>query len=156
MKTDEFRDLFGEIPNINTTQMTNKRKRLYPESCNGFTFLEIIVSISVIAIVFIGVFRMHSQSILMNNDVKFYTTAPLLAQSKIAELEIKSPEELSDGAGDFGEEFPGFRWRVFVDDIESQALGNISDELKKIDVTISFNNDEFIYTLRTYRIIQQG
>jgi hypothetical protein len=38
-----------------------------------------------------------------------------------------------------------------VDDVESEALGTTAKDLKKIDVTIFLNNDEFTYSLRTYR-----
>ena len=119
----------------------------------GFTLLEIMVSISIISIVLVAVYRMHIQTIAMNSSVKFYTTAPLLAHGKIAELEINPSDELTDDSGNFGEEFSGYRWNLSIDDIESKLLGTTSKALKKIDVTISFNNDEFTYNLRKYRFV---
>ena len=56
----------------------------------GFTLLEIMVAISIIAIVLIAVFKMHYQTINLNLATRFYSTAPLLAQNKIAELEATS------------------------------------------------------------------
>jgi len=120
----------------------------------GFTLLEIMVSISIISIVLVAVYRMHIQTIAMNSSVKFYTTAPLLAHGKIAELEINPSDELTDDSGNFGEEFPGYRWNQSIDDIESKLLGTTSKALKKIDVTISFNNDELTYNLRKYRFVR--
>jgi len=120
---------------------------------SGFTLLEIMVSISIIAIVLVAVYRMHIQTIAMNSSIKFYTTAPLLAHGKIAELEINPSNELMDDSGNFGEEFPGYKWSLSIDDIESKLLGTTSEELKKIDVTISFNNDEFTYNLRKYKFV---
>ncbi len=120
----------------------------------GFTLLEIMVSISIIAIVLVAVYRMHTQTISMNTSVKFYSTAPLLAHGKIAELEINPSNELTDDFGNFGEEFPGYRWSVSIDDIESNFLGTTSEDLKKIDVTVSFNNDELTYNLRKYRFVR--
>ena len=120
----------------------------------GFTLLEIMVSISIISIVLVAVYRMHIQTIAMNSSVKFYTTAPLLAHGKIAELEINPSDELTDDSGNFGEEFPGYRWNLSIDDIESKLLGTTSKVLKKIDVTISFNNDELTYNLRKYRFVR--
>jgi general secretion pathway protein I len=119
---------------------------------SGFTLLEVMVAISIIAIALVSVYRMHSQTITMNFAARFYTTAPMLAQLKIAELETKSGEDLANDSGDFGEDYSGFRWDVVVDDVESESLGSAAKDLKRIDVTVSFNNDEFTYDLRTYRI----
>ena len=127
------------------------RRVLKPDA--GFTLLEIMVSISIIAIVLVAVYRMHIQTIAMNSSIKFYTTAPLLAHGKIAELEINPSKKLTDDSGNFGEAFPGYRWSLSIDDIESKLLGTTSEELKKIDVTISFNNDEFTYNLRKYKFV---
>ena len=124
------------------------------EPAAGFTLLEIMVSISIIAIVLVAVYRMHTQTISMNTSVKFYTTAPLLAHGKIAELEITPLNELTDDSGNFGEEFAGYRWNVSINDVESKFLGATGEDLKKIDVTISFNNDELTYNLRKYRFVR--
>lgn len=127
-------------------------RNLQPDS--GFTLLEIMVALSIIAIVLVSVYKMQAQTISMNLAARFYATAPLLAQLKIAELEIENLEEQTDNSGDFGDEFPGYRWNVIINDIESEPLGNIAENLKQINVNISFNTDEFTYTLRTYRFMQ--
>ena len=129
-------------------------RNLKIEPAAGFTLLEIMVSISIIAIVLVAVYRMHTQTISMNNSAKFYTTAPLLAHGKIAELEITTLNELTDDSGNFGEEFAGYRWNVSINDVESKFLGATGEDLKKIDVTISFNNDELTYNLRKYRFVR--
>lgn len=114
-----------------------------------------MVAVSIIAIVLVSIYKMHAQTISMNYITKFYTTAPLLAQRKMAELAIKPLCELAEDAGDFGGDFPNYRWHVAVDDVESEALGQSADKLKKIDVAIAFNNDEFTYSLRTYRVYRE-
>ena len=111
-----------------------------------------MVAVSIIAIGLVSVYKMHAQTISMNYITQFYTTAPLLAQRKMAELAIKPLSELAEDAGDFGGDFPNYRWHVAVDDIESEALGQNADNLKKIDVAIALNNDESTYSLRTYRL----
>ncbi len=128
-----------------------------PATCNlkaagGFTLLEIMVSISVIALVLVSVYRLHAQTISMHQSARFYTTAPLLAQNKMAEFEIKPLDELTDDSGSFGDEFPGYNWKITIGDVESQALGKTAENLKKIDITLSAGHDEFTYNLRTYRL----
>ena len=121
----------------------------------GFTLLEIMVAISVIAIVLIAVFKMHSQTINLNLAAKFYSTAPLLAQNKIAELETTSLNDQIAESGNFGDNFLNYNWSVSMDNIDSEVLGVVSESLKKIEITISYNNDEFIYNLRTYRLLNE-
>jgi len=117
----------------------------------GFTLLEIMVSISIIALVLVSVYRLHAQTLSMHQSARFYTTAPLLAQNKLTELEIKPLDEVTDDAGNFGDEFPGYHWEITIGDVESQELGKTAENLKKIDITLSAGNDEFTYNLRTYR-----
>ena len=132
--------------NITHEQRTEER-----DQKKGFTLLEVMVALSIIAIVLVSVYRMHAQTVSMNNEVRFYSTAPMLAQIKMAEIESESLEDIGDDSGDYGDEFPDYRWNIVIDDVESTALGNIAKDLKKIDLIISFNNDEFTYNLRAYK-----
>lgn len=125
-----------------------------PESQRGFTLLEVMVALSIIAIVLVSVYRLHAQTVSMNNEVRFYATAPMLAQRKMAEIESESLKDLGDDSGDFGDEFPDYRWNIVIDDVESTTLGNIAKNLKKVDLLISFNNDEFTYSLRNYKYLK--
>jgi len=137
------------------SKMTIINRKQAPRNLNsdfGFTLLEIMVAISIIAIVLVSVYRMQAQTITMNYNARFYATAPLLAQLKIAELETKLLEDLISDSGDFGEDYSGFRWDVVINDVESETLGSIAENLKRIEVVVSYNNDEFTYDLRTYRI----
>jgi len=120
----------------------------------GFTLLEIMAALAIMAVVLISVYKLHTQTIAMNYDVKFHTTAPLLAQSKAGEIGIKPLDELTYDSGDFGEEFPGYGWQRVIEDVESEALGSTAEDLKRIDIIVSYNTDEFTYSLRTYRFLR--
>jgi general secretion pathway protein I len=118
----------------------------------GFTLLEVITAVAIMSIVLVSVYKLHSQSIAMNTESRFYTQAPMLAQGKLAELETGSEDEIADDSGGFGENFPGYTWSVAVDSVDIELLGEISEDLQRIDVTVSFNNDEYVYRFRTYRL----
>ena len=120
----------------------------------GFTLIEMMVAVSIIAIVLLAVYRLHSQTLLMNLSARFYTVAPLLAQNKLADLETSSVKELAEGSGDFGEGYTGYSWEVSVSDIESDPLETTADKLKRIDIKVLFNQGELSYNLRTYRFFQ--
>lgn len=118
---------------------------------SGFTLLEVLVAMSIIAIVLLAVYRLHSQTLMMNYSARFYTTAPLLAQQKLSELELSDSDALIDATGDFGKDHAGYGWEVSVGSIESELIETAAENLKRIDLKITFNQDELMYTLRTYR-----
>jgi general secretion pathway protein I len=135
----------------NKATINLQRRTRNLQSDFGFTLLEIMVAVSIIAIVLVSIYKMQAQTISMNYEARFYATAPLLAQFKMTEQETKSLEDLTSDSGNFDDDFPGYSWSMAVDDVESEALGTTAKDLKKIDVTIFLNNDEFTYSLRTYR-----
>jgi general secretion pathway protein I len=121
---------------------------------HGFTLIEVMAAICIIAIVLVSVYKLHAQTVDMDNEIRFYATAPMLAQQKIAEVESKTRKDMSNDSGDFGDQFPNYSYNVVIDDVTSKALGNVADDLKRIDVTISFNNDKYTYSLRDYKLLR--
>jgi general secretion pathway protein I len=123
-------------------------------SRHGFTLLEIMVALSIIAIVLVSVYKLHAQSIAMNNSAKFYTTAPFLAQRVVTDIETSALSVPTLSTGDFGNEYPGYAWEVLREDLDTEYLGEVAQRLKKLDVTISFNENEQIYKLRFYTYLR--
>lgn len=120
---------------------------------NGFTLLEVCVAVFVIAIVLLAVYRLQSQTLLMNYSARFYTTAPLLAQMKLAEIDATGLEDIIDESGDFGQEFPGYTWQMGTDEVDTEALEKTAEALKRIDLRILLNGGELEYSLQTYRYL---
>ena len=127
----------------------------YQGTASGFTLLEVMVAMAIMAIVLVSVYRMHSQTLTMNAAARFYTQAPMLAQGKLAQLEGDSSEIVAGDSGDFGDKFPGYTWSLSTDEVSSEALGEIGADLKRIDITVSFNSDEYVYDIRTYRFMRE-
>ena len=121
----------------------------------GFTLLEVMVSLSIIAIALLAVYGNYSQTIAMNTDQQFNTTAPLLAARVVADFENRSLAELTDESGNFGPEFGGYEWSVVVESIESETLGQIAEDLHSINITVSFNNEEKVFQCKTVRFIRR-
>lgn len=114
-----------------------------------------MVAVTIIAIVLLAVYRMQSQTLVMNLSSRFYTTAPLLAQQKLSELELSESLDLVNPSGAFGDDFPGYSWEVAVDGVDSELLGESAENFKRIDVKVLFNQGELAYTVRTYRFHPQ-
>ena len=110
---------------------------------------------AIMAIVLVSVYRMHSQTLSMNAATRFYTQAPMLAQGKLAQLETGTSGIIAGDSGDFGEKFPGYSWSISTDEVSSETLGEFAADLKRIDMTVSFNSDEYVYNVRTYRFMRE-
>ncbi|MBU4425857.1 MAG: prepilin-type N-terminal cleavage/methylation domain-containing protein [Proteobacteria bacterium] len=123
----------------------------------GFTLLEVMVAMAIIAIALTAVLGSQSQSVSLASEAKFNTTAPLLAQSKIAEIEVAEQGALAGDSGDFGEDFPGYTWELSVEDITFEEPENVSDLLKRIDLKVSWGGEElYQYRLRLYRFFPKS
>ena len=124
---------------------------------HGFTLLEVMVAMAIMAIGLTAVLGSHSQSVSLASEARFGTTAPLLAQGKMAELEVEAPEDLGDNSGDFGEEFPGYLWEVKVSDAVFDTPEGASRHLKRIDVIVVWGERRvYEFLLTRYRFVPQS
>lgn len=125
-------------------------------SRQGFTLLEVMVAMGIMAIVLVSVYRLQSQTLSMSMESRFYTQAPLLARSALVHLEESKERQMASDQGDFGREFPGYQWKITVEEAPSQALGaELSRDMKRIDVLVTLNNGEYSCGFRTYRLVRQ-
>jgi len=130
--------------------------RVLNRSVGGFTLLEVMVAMSIIAIAMTAVLSSQSQSISLASEAKFSTTAALLAQSKMAETEWGNRLDLASDSGDFEEDFPGYTWQVKVEDVSMDLPENVSNHLKEMTVTISWGEEGvYRYQLKAYRFLPE-
>ncbi|OPY08121.1 MAG: hypothetical protein A4E67_01052 [Syntrophaceae bacterium PtaB.Bin038] len=101
-------------------------------SRQGFTLLEVMIAMAILATVLVTVFHSQSQSIAMANESRALTTLALLAQSRMAEIEGRQDLSTGQTTGNFGSDFPDYTWTVNI----SQPPGPGSSALRKIEVTV--------------------
>lgn len=122
----------------------------------GFTLLEVMVAMSIIAIAMMAVLNSQSQSVSLASEAKFSTTAALLAQSKMAEISRGNPLDWTSDSGDFGEEFPGYTWEARAENAAADLPENVFKHLKQMNVTISWGEEGvYKYHLRAYLFIPE-
>lgn len=109
----------------------------------GFTLLEVMIALAMLAIALVTAFQSQSQSVSMAAESRFETTAPLLAQSKMAEIEAMKMTEVVASEGNFGDTFPDYTWRIEVNDTEFEAL-------KKIEAQVT---SHALKSHNTYRLV---
>lgn len=118
--------------------------------CLGFTLLEVMVALSIIAIVLVSIVRLQGQTISMNETIRFYAVAPLLAQSKLSEITLKPEDFDGEQTGDFGEDHPGYGWTSQVEALTVEVPESATLELKKIDLRVHLNEGQMKFSLRRY------
>ncbi len=122
----------------------------------GFTLLEVLVSVAVIAMVLVSIIRLQGQTILMNQSFRFYTLAPLLAQAKLSEF-LEDPTGMeASSSGDFGEDYSGYTWEINTADLVISMDEDTELTLKQIDITIRFNKGEIQSTFRRFMKMDAG
>jgi general secretion pathway protein I len=132
-------------------------KMVRDHKSSGFTLLEVMIATAFIAIALVAALGSQSQSVSLANEAKFTTTVAFLAQGKMAEFESISPEDLTSDSGDFGEDFPGYRWELEVSDVSFEGLEDISKHIKKIALTVHWGEDDmYEYGLNFYRFVPEA
>ncbi|MBW1732842.1 MAG: prepilin-type N-terminal cleavage/methylation domain-containing protein [Deltaproteobacteria bacterium] len=119
----------------------------------GFTLLEVMIAVAIIAIALMAVLGSQSQGLSLAGESRFNRTAALLAQGKMAEVEgIGEMEDLRSDSGDFGDDFPGYAWQVSVNEVSFVGVEDLLDRLKQIDVEVFWGSERlYQYRLRLYR-----
>lgn len=122
--------------------------RFPPGGSRGFTLMEVMIAMAILAIALVAIFQSQSQSASMAAHARFLTTASLLAQSRMAEIEAKNPRNLQSEDGDFGAEFPDYRWRLEVRDTEI-------DRVKRLEMSVTHDRlaKNNTYTVILYKLM---
>ncbi|MBU1233870.1 MAG: prepilin-type N-terminal cleavage/methylation domain-containing protein [Proteobacteria bacterium] len=130
----------------------NLSKRTFSGKATGFTLLEVMIAVAILAISLTSLFGSQSKSVALATETRFNTQAPLLAQMRLTE--ILSEDESIAGEGDFGENFPGFQWTLSVEDAtfgESEILQQLDGELQHLTLTVSWGDGVYSYRLDSFQ-----
>jgi general secretion pathway protein I len=116
--------------------MTQKKEK-------GFTLMEVMVAMAILAIALVSIFQLQSQSISMATDSRFMTTAALLAQCKMVEVEARSSLHNQIEDGDFGADYSQYTWRLEISDAKLPVF-------KKIEITVT---NKLFLRRGTYKLV---
>jgi general secretion pathway protein I len=123
-------------------------------SNKGFSLLEVMIAVALIAIALTTLLGSQSQSVYFANSAKFETMAALIAQGKMSEIVMQEADSLSSDSGDFGDDYPGYAWEATVSDFSIEGVDNISDYLKQIDLIVTWG--VFSYKLRLFHYVAES
>ena len=119
---------------------------------SGFTFLEVMIAVAVIAIAVVTLIGSQSQSVSTVTGSRENIMASLLAQKKLSQLESSGFDELYSEEGDFEDSDAGLRWQTEVNTLSSDDIGIVGadDMLKTIDLNIiQGGSNRVVYSVRS-------
>lgn len=129
-------------------------QRLHSRS--GFTLLEVMVALAILAITLTVLYGSQSQSISIATEARFNTQASFLIGQKVAELQAGELEPYN-AEGDFGDDYPQYRWKMIIDDVmvtEPEAFEDVTD-IRKVTFTVSWVDTAFAFSLVYYYFNQE-
>lgn len=92
----------------------------------GFTLLEVMVALAILATAFAAALRLHSDCMEMLISSRIHTKAAELAQYKMTQIELAGLMNLGLPAGDFGELEPDYVWDVRVELTPSELFKKVT------------------------------
>jgi type II secretion system protein I len=93
-----------------------RRNKAVGRGKRGFTLLEVMVSLAILATAFAAALRLHSDSIGMLISSRIHTKAAELAQFKMTDIERLGLKNMGHREGDFGEMEPDYIWDIQVEE----------------------------------------
>jgi len=122
----------------------------------GFTLLEVLVAMGIMALVLVTLFRMHGGTLKLAGGGRFQAMIPLAVSQIIASAEAgqTAPDRMPEP---FEEVFRGLSWSCGLEDAAFEEPVEIlpaqSDRFKKIRVTVTGPGNP--YTLVTWRYFSE-
>jgi len=94
-------------------------------NCGGFLLMEIMISLSIVAIAIVGVLHSLRSSMDAEGMVEDYSTASVLAQDSLSKLEREAYLPVGKTTGAFTGENSRFSWRQAIKSTKDSALREV-------------------------------
>lgn len=111
---------------------------------NGFSLLEVIICLGLIATVILVVFRVQAQNIDIQGEAMFIHRASQLARDRLTIMRTKDALQPGKFSGEFGEDNSQYRFEAEVSPL--QAV----DNLYRISIRITQHKGTRNYQTTTY------
>ena len=103
---------------------------------SGFTFIELLATMTLLAIALPSIMDGVSLSLAAAGFARSQAQAASLCQGKLQELLATGQWQQTQQSGDWGEEYPGFTWTAAVSDWTGAASDTSGVSLKQLDVSV--------------------
>jgi prepilin-type N-terminal cleavage/methylation domain-containing protein len=103
---------------------------------HGFTLLEIVICLGLIALALMAVFHLQAQNLDLQSEAQFMTTASCLLQERISQLQAAEKIDEGTNSGDFGKDYPDYTYKQEVSKVPD------TETLYKVRVTVILERDK--------------
>ena len=103
---------------------------------HGFTLLEIIICLGLIALVLVAVFHLQAQNLDLQSEAQFMTTATCLLQDRLSQIQAQEKIEEGTNSGDFGKDYPDYAYKQEVSEVPD------TETLYKVKVAVILERDK--------------
>jgi len=103
---------------------------------HGFTLLEIIICLGLIALVLVAVFHLQAQNLDLQSEAQFMTTATCLLQERLSQIQALEKIEEGTNWGDFGKDYPDYAYKQEVSEVPD------TETLYKVKVAVILERDK--------------
>lgn len=103
---------------------------------HGFTLLEIIICLGLIALVLVAVFHLQAQNLDLQSEAQFMTTATCLLQERLSQIQAQERIEEGTNSGDFGKDYPEYAYTQEVSEVPD------TETLYKVRVAVILERDK--------------
>ena len=129
---------------MSTVKISNfEKKRLFQKE--GFTILEVLISLSILLITLMALFQSFSTSIFILSSTKNLWKAISFAQNELLKSEratVSPSVSINQGEFESESEMSGFRWKKFVRD--TKPFPGI--EIRRINYQLLWYEGKHVYT----------
>jgi len=120
----------------------------------GFTLLEVMISVSILTIGFFAIYSLFMQSVAASGEARFRQQAAFLSTLKESTL-VGDTSEVSSDEGDFGEEYPGWRWRLSPSKVEHKEFEEVAKRLKRVRLEVFQDGSDRVYGTTHYLFVTE-
>ena len=103
---------------------------------HGFTLLEIIICLGLIALVLVAVFHLQAQNLDLQSEAQFMTTATCLLQERLSQIQAQEKIDEGTNSGDFGKDYPEYTYTQEVSEVPD------TETLYKVRVAVILERDK--------------
>ena len=103
---------------------------------HGFTLLEIVICLGLIALVLVAVFHLQAQNLDLQSEAQFMTIATSLLQERLSQIQALEKIEEGTNSGDFGKDYPDYTYKQEVSEVPDTEI------LYKVRVAVILERDK--------------
>ena len=95
----------------------------------GFTLLEVMIALLIIATSFVVLLHTRNQSVITADYAKRATVATLLASERMSDIELEDFPDTGEDSSNFGDDYPEYRWKTSVSDTTYENIREVKVEV---------------------------